>query len=132
MCKLVDELMDRVIHVLQGYSELGYICLMISFLAKHFFPSFIILFLLFSCTQNPVPPASVESSNSKNTLVGTWLTDEILIGIDTIHNSRTSVLLEIKKEEWREKLKLLPIQTIFNQNKTYVSAYSTIEGKIIR
>jgi len=94
------------------------------------------LLLCYSCSQSPLPPAvqasDVTSSDLKNSLVGTWWSDELIVGIDTINNSGTSVLLEINKDEWAEKLKMKPIQTIFNPNKTYVSAYCTDEGKIIR
>ena len=101
-----------------------------------FLPCSVFFLFLLSCSQAPVPPAAEMSTCSsgdlKYSLVGTWWSDEIIVGIDTINNSGTSVLVEVNKDEWREKLKLLPVQTIFNSNKTYLSAYCTTEGKIIR
>ena len=101
-----------------------------------FLPCCILFLLMLSCSQAPVLPAvdttSCSSGDLKYSLVGTWWSDEIMVGIDTINNSGTSCLLEVNKDEWREKLKLLPVQTIFNSNKTYLSAYCTTEGKIVR
>ena len=109
---------------------------MVQCLGRYVIPCSILLLLTLSCSQTPVPPAKETcvspSSDLKNSLVGTWLSDEIIVGIDTINNSGNSVLLEINKEEYQEKLKLRPIQTVFHANKTYVSAYCTTEGKIIR
>jgi len=109
---------------------------MILRIRNNFLPCCIMLLLCYSCSQSPLPPAVQEADNSigdlKNSLVGTWWSDELIVGIDTINNSKTSVLLEIKKDEWEEKLNMKPIQTIFNPNKTYVSAYCNSEGKIIR
>ena len=61
-----------------------------------------------------------------------WQMNSLVVGIDTIQNSETSCVLQIGKEDWNEKLKLQPIQTLFSPNKTYISAYCTDEGKIIR
>jgi len=90
---------------------------------------------LFSCTQSPLPAPeenSEVSSDLKNSLVGMWQAYDIIVGIDTIHNSGNSALLEVNNNDWRDKLKLRPIQTIFNANNTYVSAYCTDEGRLIR
>ena len=61
-----------------------------------------------------------------------WQMNSLVIGVDTIHNSETSAVLEITPDNWKEKLKLQPIQTLFSPNKTYISAYCSEEGKIIR
>ena len=107
---------------------------MIQSLKVYFFPCCIMLLLFLSCSQTPPTPETNTTAlnDLKTSLVGTWWSDEIIVGIDTINNSGNSVVLEINKDEWREKLKMQPIQTVFNPNKTYVSAYCTTEGKIIR
>ncbi len=103
---------------------------------RSFLPGVIVLLFLFSCSRNPGPPP-VEDGNTaendlRNSLVGLWKSDALVVGIDTIHNTETSVILSVTKDEWTEKLKLQPVQTIFNQNKTYVSAYTSADGKLIR
>jgi len=94
-----------------------------------------VLFLL-SCSQPPVPEAGNESYNSggdlRSSLIGTWQSDALVVGIDTMNNSDLNVVLEITKDEWCEKLKLQPIQTIFNANNTYVSAYVSTDGKLLK
>ena len=103
---------------------------------RWFVPFCILLLLTLSCSRTPLAPAKetsdIASGDVKNSLVGTWWSDEIVVGIDTINNSGNSVVLQINKDGWSEKLNLRPIQTIFNSNKTYVSAYCTTEGKIIK
>jgi hypothetical protein len=105
-------------------------------LKRSFFPCCVLVLLLLSCSQHPVAPAVFDDIKSdgdlKNTLVGTWISDAVVVGIDTINNTDLSVLVEINQGDWKEKLHLQPIQTIFNKNKTYVSAYCTTDGKIIR
>ena len=102
---------------------------------KYFFPSFIAFLMLLSCTRSPLPQAeagNTEENNLSNSIVGYWKSDALVVMIDTIHNSETSVVLNVTKDEWVEKTNLQPIQTIFNKNKTYVSAYASADGKIIR
>jgi hypothetical protein len=104
---------------------------------NYFVPLTFLVFALFACSRAPVvPPAQEESAASgtalKNSLVGMWQMNSLVIGFDTIHNTQTSCVLQIGADEWNEKLKLQPIQTLFSPNKTYISAYCTDEGKIIR
>ena len=61
-----------------------------------------------------------------------WKSDALVVGIDTLHNSDMSVVLEVRSDQWEEKLKMQPIQTIFNPNHTYISAYIGTDGKVIK
>jgi hypothetical protein len=94
------------------------------------------VFTLFACSRSPVSPTVGESSATatdfKTSLVGMWQMNSLVVDFDTIHNSEMSAVLSIDKDSWNEKLKLQPIQTLFSPNKTYISAYCTDEGKIIR
>jgi hypothetical protein len=103
---------------------------------KYFLPFGVVLLLFLSCSRAPVAPADENnwdpSFDPGNSLVGMWKSDAVVVGIDTIHNSPTSVILEVTRDEWSEKLNMQPVQTIFNPNKTYVSAYTTTDGKVIR
>ncbi|MCX6290463.1 MAG: hypothetical protein NT126_01710 [Bacteroidetes bacterium] len=105
-------------------------------LRKYIFPLTIMLLFLLSCSKAPVPPASQDAIQADNdlqsSLVGMWRTDALVVGIDTIHNSDMSVILEVRSDEWVERMKMQPIQTIFNPNKTYISAYTNAEGKVIK
>ncbi len=111
---------------------------MIFSLKKYSIPFCFLLFTLLACSRAPVMPMNEACSETgtgtdlQNSLVGMWQMNSLLVGIDTIYNSETSVILQIAQDEWKEKLKLQPIQTLFSPNKTYISAYCTSEGKIIR
>jgi hypothetical protein len=102
---------------------------------KYSIPACFVLFTLFACSRSPVAPTNEEASTGsdlKNSLVGMWQMNSLVIGVDTINNSDISGVLEIREDNWNEKLKMQPIQTLFSPNKTYISAYRSEEGKIIR
>ena len=109
---------------------------MIFSIRKYFVPFTFLLFTLFACSRTPVAPAHEEPSAAgtdiKSSLVGMWQMNSLVVGFDTIHNTQMSCVLQIDCDQWKEKLKLQPIQTLFSPNKTYISAYCTDEGKIIR
>jgi hypothetical protein len=104
---------------------------------KYFIPFVVVILLFLSCSKTPVPPVQENNCDPSaydlgNSLVGMWKSDAVIVGIDTIHNSSTSVVLQVNKEEWNDRLHIQPVQTIFNPNKTYVSAYTTTDGKVIK
>ena len=109
---------------------------MMKLIRKYLVPLCLVLFFQLSCSRPPVPAAAddgyVNPNDLKCSLIGVWESDALVVGIDTIHNSETSVVLSISPDEWATKLKLQPIQTIFNPNKTYVSAYTSIDGKLLK
>jgi hypothetical protein len=102
---------------------------------NYFIPFCFVVFTLLACSRSPVVPAG-EAPASTGTdlsysLVGMWQMNTLVVGIDTIQNSATSGVLEISPDNWNERLKMQPIQTLFSSNKTYISAYCSEEGKII-
>ncbi len=109
---------------------------MIILFRKCFLPAFIAGLFMLSCSRTPVPPANEENFNAenelRNSMVGMWQSDALVVGIDTIHNSQMSVILEVTKDDWTKKLRMQPMQTIFNPNKTYISAYTSTDGKLIK
>jgi hypothetical protein len=113
-----------------------YICFMVGFAGKYTLPCCMILFIFFSCSRTPVPPPEMDTTSTdnglKNSLVGMWQSDALVVGIDTINNSENSVILEVTKDQWTEKLRMQPIQTIFNSNNTYITAYTSSDGKLIK
>ncbi len=109
---------------------------MVKFIRKYFVPLCLVVFFQLSCSRPPVPAAPDESyiapGDLKCSIVGMWESDALVVGIDTVHNSQTSVVLSVTSDEWKKKLKIQPVQTIFNPNKTYISAYTSIDGQLIK
>ena len=95
----------------------------------------ILILALSSCFDKPLPPTTdIVACNEPNrsAIIGTWETDWMIVRIDTINNSETSVVVEITPSDWGDKVKTLPARCRFNDDGTYVSWIYDTDHRLIR
>src|SRR3954469_23015811 len=96
----------------------------------------ILIFALVSCFDKPVVPATdtpaVCNETSNEAIVGTWESNWMIVGIDSINNSEDSVIVEISPADWSTKVKTLPSKCRFNDDGTYVSWLYDTGHQLIR
>ncbi|HEY1040749.1 MAG TPA: hypothetical protein VGF30_15145 [Bacteroidia bacterium] len=64
-------------------------------------------------------------------IVGEWQNVYIRVEMPTANNTNLLQILEISEENSKQKLKLKPLHTSFNANRTYQSEYKNYNGEII-
>ena len=64
-------------------------------------------------------------------IIGEWQNTYLKVEMPTSNNTRSLEVLEVTPQNWEKKMKIQPIRTIFNKNRTYHSEHRNLKGTLI-
>lgn len=64
-------------------------------------------------------------------IIGEWQNSYLKVEMPTSNNTNVLDILEVTPQNWEKKMKLLPIHTFFNKNRTYHSEHRNLKGTLI-
>jgi hypothetical protein len=81
-------------------------------------------------------PASTDDQNDKlnlkTALSGTWEAVSFRIQVNSLQNTDSSFVLEVKPGEWEKKLQIRPILTTYSTDNRYRSEYRSPADSLLR
>jgi hypothetical protein len=91
--------------------------------------SSLVAFLVFFASCNDVEMD--ENKGLKKQLIGEWASLDLKINMNTFDNKDSIKVFEVTEENWKEKMGILPIKTIYMQNGIYVTEHRNLKDSII-
>ena len=86
-----------------------------------------LIFFFTSCNDS----STVENKELEKQLIGEWASLDLKIAMNTFDNKDSIKVFEVTEENWKEKMGILPIKTIYMQNGIYVTEHRNLKDSII-